>query len=103
MAEIKITKDNFDAEVLNSDIPVLVDFWASWCGPCKMLAPSVAKLAEEYEGRVKVGKVNVDEEAELSAEFGIMSIPTLIVFENGEIKKQSIGLCPYEELEAMVK
>ena len=103
MAEIKITAKNFDDEVLKSDKPVLVDFWASWCGPCKMLAPSVARLAEEYEGKVKVGKVNVDEEAELSVEFGIMSIPTLIVFENGEIKKQSIGLCSYEELEEMIK
>ena len=103
MAEIKITAQNFDDEVLNSTIPVLVDFWASWCGPCRMLAPSVAQLAESYEGKVKVGKVNVDEEPQLAARFGIMSIPTLIVFENGEIKNQSIGLCSYEELESMIK
>ena len=103
MAEIKITAQNFDDEVLNSTIPVLVDFWASWCGPCRMLAPSVAQLAESYEGKVKVGKVNVDEEPQLAAQFGIMSIPTLIVFENGEIKNQSIGLCSYEELESMIK
>ena len=103
MAEIKITAQNFDDEVLNSTIPVLVDFWASWCGPCRMLAPSVAQLAENYEGKAKVGKVNVDEEPQLAAQFGIMSIPTLIVFENGEIKNQSIGLCSYEELESMIK
>ena len=103
MAEIKITAQNFDDEALNSTIPVLVDFWASWCGPCRMLAPSVAQLAENYEGKVKVGKVNVDEEPQLAARFGIMSIPTLIVFENGEIKNQSIGLCSYEELESMIK
>lgn len=103
MAEIKITAQNFDDEVLNSTIPVLVDFWASWCGPCRMLAPSVAQLAENYEGKVKVGKVNVDEEPQLAARFGIMSIPTLIVFENGEIKNQSIGLCSYEELEDLIK
>ena len=103
MAEIKITAQNFDEEVMNSGSPVLVDFWASWCGPCRMLAPSVARLAEEYEGKVKVGKINVDEEPSLAARFGVMSIPTLIVFENGEIKGQSIGLCSYEELEAMIK
>ena len=103
MAEIKITAQNFDEEVINSGSPVLVDFWASWCGPCRMLAPSVARLAEEYEGKVKVGKINVDEEPSLAARFGVMSIPTLIVFENGEIKGQSIGLCSYEELEAMIK
>ena len=103
MAEIKVTEKNFDEEVLNSPLPVLVDFWASWCGPCRMLAPSVAQLAESYEGKIKVGKVNVDEEPRLAAQFGIMSIPTLIVFENGEIKNQSIGLCSYEELEDLIK
>lgn len=103
MAEIKITEANFTQEVLNSPVPVLVDFWATWCGPCRMLSPSVAKLAQEYEGKIKVGKVNVDEEAALTLEYGVMSIPTIIVFENGEIKNQSVGLCSYEELEAMVK
>lgn len=103
MAEIKITEANFTQEVLNSPVPVLVDFWATWCGPCRMLSSSVAKLAQEYEGKIKVGKVNVDEEAALTLEYGVMSIPTIIVFENGEIKNQSVGLCSYEELEAMVK
>lgn len=103
MAEIIITSENFDSEVLNSPLPVLVDFWAAWCGPCRMLAPSVAKLSEEYEGKVRVGKVNVDEQMALAQEFGVSSIPTLILFDKGEIKKQSIGLISYEELEALVK
>ena len=76
MAEIIITKDNFESEVLNSSIPVLVDFWASWCGPCRLLAPAIDQLAREYAGRVKIGKINVDEEPQLAAQFGIVSIPT---------------------------
>lgn len=103
MAEIIITSENFDSEVLNSPLPVLVDFWAAWCGPCRMLAPSVEKLSEEYEGKVKVGKVNVDEQMALAQEFGVSSIPTLILFDKGEIKKQSIGLISYEELESFIK
>lgn len=102
MAEIKITVDNFDEEVLGSPIPVLVDFWASWCGPCRMLGPVIAEIAEELEGKVKVGKVNVDEEAELAARFGIMSIPTVMVFKNGEVTNTSIGVCPKEELLALL-
>ena len=80
--EITLTKGNFEDEVLKSESPVLVDFWASWCGPCKMLAPTIAQIAEEYSGKIKVGKVNVDEEETLSREYGIVSIPTVILFKN---------------------
>ena len=96
--EITLTKGNFEDEVLKSEIPVLVDFWASWCGPCKMLAPTVAQIAEEYSGKIKVGKVNVDEEESLSREYGIVSIPTVILFKNGKPEKTSIGLVPKETL-----
>ena len=101
MSEVIITKENFEAEVLQSDIPVLVDFWASWCGPCKMLAPIVGQIAEEQEGKVKVGKVNVDEQQELAAQFRVMSIPTLILFKGGEAVAQSVGVQPKEQIEAM--
>ena len=101
MSEVIITKENFEAEVLKSDIPVLVDFWASWCGPCKMLAPIVGQIAEEQEGKVKVGKINVDEQQELAAQFRVMSIPTLILFKGGEAVAQSVGVQPKEQIEAM--
>lgn len=100
--EITLTKGNFEDEVLKSEIPVLVDFWASWCGPCKMLAPTVAQIAEEYSGKIKVGKVNVDEEESLSREYGIVSIPTVILFKNGKPGKTSIGLVPKETLVSML-
>ena len=102
MAEITITKDNFQKEVLESDIPVMVDFWATWCGPCQMLAPTVAEIAEENEGKIKVGKVNVDEEPELSMKFGIMSIPTIIVFKDGEVANKTMGFQPKENLMALL-
>ena len=96
MAEIKITVDNFEQEVIQSEQPVLVDFWAAWCGPCRMLAPAVAQIAAECEGKIKVGKVNVDEEPELAQRFGIMSIPTVLAFKDGKKVNQSIGLVPKE-------
>lgn len=93
MAVITITKENFAQEVLQSEKPVLLDFWASWCGPCRMLSPIVDEVAEE-RGDVKVGKVNVDEQPELAGEFGIMSIPALLVFEQGKLVRQAVGARP---------
>lgn len=93
MAVITITKENFAQEVLQSEKPVLLDFWASWCGPCRMLSPIVDEVAEE-RGDVKVGKVNVDEQPELAGEFGVMSIPTLLVFEQGQLVRQAVGARP---------
>ena len=101
MAEIKITSSNFEEEVLNAKIPVIIDFWAPWCGPCKMIAPVLEEIAEENEGSVVVGKVNVDEEPQLAAKFGIASIPTLLVFKNGEITQKSVGVKPKAAIEAM--
>lgn len=103
MSEVVLTDQNFESEVAGSDIPVLVDFWASWCGPCKMVAPIVSEIAEEYAGKVKVGKVNVDEEPALAGRFGISSIPTLILFKNGQPANVSIGYRPKEELVKMLQ
>lgn len=98
MAEITITKDNFEQEVLKSDVPVLVDFWATWCGPCQMVGPILSEIAEENEGKLKVGKVNVDEQVDLARQFGIMSIPTMMVFKGGEKVNQLVGAVPKEEI-----
>lgn len=103
MAEITITENNFDTEVLNCATPVLLDFWATWCGPCRMLAPVIEELAKEYDGKIKVGKVNVDEEPRLANSFGIESIPTVILFKNGKVENMSVGYRPKEELEKMLK
>ena len=103
MAEVVLTEKNFEEEVLKSDKPVLVDFWATWCGPCRMLAPTIAKIAEEQEGVIKVGKIDVDDEPELAAKYGIASIPTLRVFKNGEGVKSSVGVQPKPMIEAMLK
>ena len=100
--EYKITSDNFETEVLRSDIPVLLDFWAPWCGPCRMIAPSVAEIAEKYNGKVKVGKVNVDEEPELANAFEVESIPTLVYIREGRIVGTKVGYQTLEELEAIL-
>ena len=102
MAEIILTKDNFDSEVLNSDKTVLVDFWATWCGPCKMIAPEIEEISEEYKATVKVGKVNVDEQAELANKYRISSIPTLMIFKQGKLTDTVIGYRPKSDIEAIL-
>lgn len=103
MAEVvKLTKDNFEEEVLRADKPVLVDFWASWCGPCRMVSPIVDEIAEENDD-FKVGKINVDEELELAERYNVSSIPTLIVFENGTVLEKAVGARPKEEILELVK
>ena len=102
MAEVILNEKTFEAEVMQSELPVLVDFWATWCGPCRMLAPTIAQIAEEQAGKVKVCKVDVDECPQLAARFGISSIPTLLVFENGALKNQSVGVMPKSQIEAML-
>ena len=99
MAELNFTNSNFKEEVLQSKEPVLVDFWATWCGPCRMMGPVVEELANDYAGKVKVGKVNVDEQPELAQEYGIMSIPTIIIFKEGKIVNQLVGARAKSELE----
>ncbi|MFO7807469.1 MAG: thioredoxin [Candidatus Moraniibacteriota bacterium] len=95
---IEFKEDNFEEEVLKSDKPVLVDFWAPWCGPCQMMGPIIDELAEEVEGKAKVGKVNIDENSSIAQKYGIMSIPTLIIFKDGEIVKQITGVQSKEAL-----
>ena len=101
--EIKFTNNNFETEVIQSDLPVLVDFYADWCGPCKMMAPVVERLAEELAGQVKVGKLNVDEETELAQKYGVVSIPTLLVFKDGEVKETTMGAMSAAQLSEIVK
>ena len=103
MAELKITRENFENEVMKSNIPVLIDFWAPWCGPCQMMGPIIEQLAEEYEGKAKVSKVNVDEEGELSQAFGVMSIPTIVLVKDGKVVRQAVGARPKAEVEAMLQ
>lgn len=94
MKPITFSDDNFEAEVLKSDEPVLVDFWAAWCGPCRMIAPIVEELAEEYDGKVKVGKVDVDDNQQTAVKYGVRSIPTVLIFKNGEVADTIIGAVP---------
>lgn len=103
MSVMTLTKDNFDQEALSSSTPVLVDFWAAWCGPCRMFSPIVDEFAEENAGAVKVGKVNVDEQPELASRYGVMSIPTAILFKNGEVAETLVGLQSKEALEELIK
>jgi len=103
MSEVILSKDNFDEEVLKSDIPVLVDFYAQWCGPCKSLAPLIAEIAEEYAGKVKVCKLDIDSEPELTSAYDVMSVPTLLLFKNGQIDKMMLGYRPKKDIEELLK
>ena len=100
---IVVTGGNFEAEVLKSPVPVLLDFWAAWCGPCRMVGPLVEQLAQDYSGRLKVGKVNVDEEADLAGRHSVASIPTLVVYKEGKIVNQAVGALPKQSIEALFK
>ncbi len=102
MAEnmVEITDANFETEVTNSSVPVLVDFWAEWCGPCRMLAPTIEELATEYEGKAKIGKLNTDDNRDTAVKFGISAIPTVIIFNNGEVAKKLVGLSSKKDLKA---
>ena len=102
MSVITITKDNFESEVLKSPVPVLLDFWATWCGPCRMVSPIVDEIAEESDGSYKVGKINVDEQPELASQFRVMSIPTLVVMKDGAVYKSSIGMRPKASILALL-
>jgi thioredoxin 1 len=100
--ELTLTNDNFTKEVLESDIPVMVDFWAAWCGPCRMVGPFIEQVANEFSGKAKVGKVNIDEQEDLAAQYGIMTIPTIMVFHKGEIVDKVVGAVPKSTLTQML-
>lgn len=101
--KVEITTENFEEEVLQSDVPVLVDFWADWCMPCKMIAPVLDEMAEDYDGKLKIGKLDVDAHGELAGRFNVVSIPTLLLFKNGEVAEQQIGAAPRGKLEKLVE
>lgn len=100
---IELTDSNFEENVLKSDKPVLVDFWAEWCGPCRMVAPIVSELAKEYEGKAVVGKVDVDSNPKISADFGIRNIPTILFFKNGEVVDKQVGAVPKSVLASKIE
>ena len=100
--EITLSENNFEDEVIKSDLPVLVDFWAEWCGPCKMLGPVIEEIADKYSGRAKIGKVNVDQNQALAGQYGIRSIPTLIIFKDGNIVEQTVGVQSKQKIEEMI-
>ena len=103
MGAITVTGSSFEQEVLKAEIPVLADLWAPWCGPCKALGPTIEDLANEYDGKVKVVKINIDDNPELATRYSVMSIPTLLVFNKGEVAEQLIGLVPKAKIEAKIK
>ena len=98
----ELTRSNFKQEVMLSDVPVVVDFWASWCGPCRMVSPIIDSLAEEYAGKVKVCKVNVDSESSLASEFAVVSIPTVLIFKNGKVLERSVGVKSFDDFCDMI-
>lgn len=101
--EITVTKSNFDTEVMKSSVPVLADFWAEWCGPCRVISPILSEIAKSYKDKIKIAKINVDNEPEIAMQFNITSIPTLLFFKKGQMVKQQIGALPRQALEKMVK
>lgn len=103
MAVIKLTSENFESEVMQSELPVLIDFWAEWCGPCRMQSPIIDEIANSMEGKVKVCKINVDEEVDLASKYNIMSIPTLVILKNGQVINTAVGLHSKEEVLELLK
>lgn len=103
MSTVKIDTSNFQSDVLGSDTPVVVDFWAEWCGPCKMIAPALEELATEFDGKIKIAKVNIDENPDIAAQYGVRSIPTLYMFKNGEVADQMVGAAPKGRLSDWMK
>lgn len=101
--EVAVTKDNFEEEVLKSSVPVLADFWADWCVPCKMIAPVLEELSTEYEGKLKIAKINVDDESDIAMQFSIVSIPTLLLFKDGEVVNKQVGAASKEMIEGLFK